>query len=175
MIVATIPKTPGTYTLIITVTQPFRKKIGKLGYHTFPTGSYTYTGSAIGIKSSNLNSRIRHHLNPRKKQHWHIDRLLSSDNTKIAGVIFLETERKLECILTQKLAEINGANKIVNGFGASDCHTGCKAHLHQFNIPQEELIPKIIEQYEICGIPKIFKKGKLQITREQRPTSKILT
>ena len=161
MIVSKIPKKPGIYTLIISVIQPLRRKIGKLGYHTFPKGIYTYTGSAIGVKSSNLKSRVGRHLNARKKKHWHIDYLLSSSNTRICGVIFLETEKKLECELSQKLAEINGVKKIVEGFGASDCHKGCKTHLHQFDVSQEGLTSKIVEQYETLGSAKILQIGKL--------------
>jgi len=156
MIEIRIPKKPGIYTLVIVVTQPFRKKIGKLGYHNFPAGTYTYTGSAIGVKSSNLNSRVGRHLNSRKKKHWHIDYLLSSDRAHIAWVIFLETESKLECKIAQKLFRLNGANSIISGFGSSDCHKGCQSHLHHFNITQEAVASKIIEQYETFGIPKVL-------------------
>lgn len=161
MIETRIPKKPGIYTLVIIVIQPFRKKIGKLGYHNFPMGTYTYTGSAIGVKSSNLYSRIGRHLKSKKKMHWHIDYFLSSDKASIWGIIFLETDSKLECKIAQKLFGINGADSIIKGFGASDCHNGCKSHLYHFNITQEEVALKIIEQYETFGISKILKVGNV--------------
>jgi len=167
MIDTRIPKKPGIYTLVIVVIQPFRKKIGKLGYHNFPTGTYTYTGSAIGVKSSNLNSRVGRHLNPRKKKHWHIDYLLSSDRASIWGIIFLETDSKLECEIAQKLFRINGSNSIVNGFGSSDCHKGCKSHLYHFNITKEEVASKIIERYETFGIPKVLQAGNTELVRKK--------
>ena len=161
MIETRIPKKPGIYTLVIIVIQPFRKKIGKLGYHNFPMGTYTYTGSAIGVKSSNLYSRIGRHLKSKKKMHWHIDYFLSSDKARMWGVVFLETDSKLECKIAQKLFGINGADSIIKGFGASDCHNGCKSHLYHFNITQEEVALKIIEQYETFGISKIIKVGNV--------------
>ena len=158
---STIPKKPGIYTLIITIIHPFRKKVGKLGYHLFPKGVYTYTGSAIGVKTSNLKSRISRHLNPGKK-HWHIDYLLSSDNARIESVVLLKTETKLECTISQTLTNVNGAKILVKGFGSSDCHRGCKAHLLYYNMAHDELATKIIEQYEPFGIPKLLHVGKIQ-------------
>lgn len=153
-----IPKNPGTYTLVIVVIHPFRKKIGKLGDHNFPTGVYTYTGSAIGVKSSNLNSRISRHLHSQKKNHWHIDYLLNSDNTTIEGIVFLETKTKLECKIAQKLSKIKGANSLINGFGSSDCYNRCQSHLHYFNSTQEEIIAKILGKYETFGSPKVLQR-----------------
>lgn len=167
MIEKKIPKKPGIYTLVITVIQPFRKRIGKLGYHNFPTGTYTYTGSAIGKKTSNLNSRLCQHLNSRKKKHWHIDYLLSSDKASIWKIIFLETRSKLECKIAQELFKINGSNIIVSGFGSSDCHKGCKAHLYYFNIAKEEIAIKIIEQYETFGIQKVLQVGEIEFDRKE--------
>ena len=166
MIETRIPKKPGIYTLVITSIQPFRIKIGKLGYHNFPTGTYTYTGSAIGEKSSNLNSRLWRHLNSIKKNHWHIDYLLSSGKANIWGIIFLETRSKLECTIAQELFRINGSSIIVNGFGSSDCRKGCKSHLYYFNITQIEVALKIFEQYKTFGSPKVLKVGEIEFVKK---------
>jgi sugar fermentation stimulation protein A len=165
MIKPRIPKKPGTYTLIIKVIQPFRMKIGKLGCHNFPMGTYTYTGSAIGTKASNLNLRLGRHLKPKKRKHWHIDYFLSSESVSIWGIVFLETDSKLECKIAQKLFRINGCSSLVNGFGSSDCQMGCKSHLYHFNNTQEEVIPKIIEQYETFGIPNILQVENVESVR----------
>ena len=149
-----IPKKPGIYTLVIEVTQPIRRRIGKLGYHNFPKGFYTYTGSAIGLRSANIRARVNRHLESRKKGHWHIDYL--SETASIRAVIYLETYSKIECQITKKLGGLNGANIIVRGFGSSDCHEGCKSHLHYFDTNLEELLVKVVELYETFGLPKIL-------------------
>ena len=47
--------------------------IGKRGTFTFPVGWYTYVGSAFG--AGGLRGRLKHHLSPVKRPHWHIDYL----------------------------------------------------------------------------------------------------
>ena len=150
-----IPKKTGIYTLIFELTQPIKRKIGKLGYYKFPKGLYTYTGSALGSKSSNLSARINRHLTLRKKEHWHIDYLLNSYFADMKVVICLETSTKVECSIAKKIGELSGAKIIVRGFGSSDCKAGCKSHLHFFDIKLEDLITKIDKLYEKFGFPKI--------------------
>jgi Uri superfamily endonuclease len=156
MAVHAFPKKPGVYTLIVEVAQPIRKKIGKLGFHNFPRGFYTYTGSAIGLRSLNLRTRIKRHLALRKKEHWHIDYLLNSEVTRISAVIYIETHSKIECQIARKLRGLNGGNIIVEGFGSSDCHEGCESHLHYFEINFEELSVKVVELYEAFGSPRLL-------------------
>ena len=47
----------------------------------------------------------------------------------------------LECVWSQALLELPGASAPVRGFGASDCHSGCEAHLVFFVQPQDLLKP----------------------------------
>ena len=63
-----------TYQLLITVSAPVRVTVGRLGTFDFPAGDYCYTGSAV----RNIEARIRRHLSPLKKMHWHIDYLLAA-------------------------------------------------------------------------------------------------
>ena len=122
MIKTRIPKNPGIYTLVLKVIQSFRMKVGKLGCHNFPMGTYTYTGSAIGTKSSNLNLRVGRHLNPKKKMHWHIDYLLSQQECTIQNIIKSNID---ECTLNQGTQGI----VLAPGFVATDCKQGCLSHL----------------------------------------------
>ena len=100
-----IPSTPGTYTLIIDVSQPVKTIVGKMGFTNFDSGFYMYTGSAIG-QSVNLRTRINRHLIPRKKNHWHIDYLLNCNNVAIKAVIFVESDQKRECWVVRNLGKI---------------------------------------------------------------------
>jgi Uri superfamily endonuclease len=151
-----IPKKSGTYTLILELSQPIKRKIGKLGYYRFPKGLYTYTGSA-GSKSSNLSARINRHLVLRKKEHWHIDYLLNSYSAGIKVIIYLETCTKVECLIAKKIGGLNGTNIIVRGFGSSDCLAGCMSHLHYLDIKLEDLITRIVKLYEKFGFAKIMR------------------
>jgi chorismate mutase len=42
---------------------------------------------------------------------------------------------------------------------------GCKSHLYHFNNTQEEVIPKIIEQYETFGSPNILQVENVESVR----------
>jgi Uri superfamily endonuclease len=107
-----------TYQLLIEVAEPVRVAVGRLGEFEFPAGLYCYTGSAL----RNFEARVRRHLSPVKKMHWHIDYLLAA-----AGVRIREVRRfgEAECTVNRHTAgEIP-----VPGFGAGDCRAGCGSHL----------------------------------------------
>ena len=107
-----------SYQLYIFLNEDVRVQIGKLGVFSFPKGNYIYTGSA----KRNIEKRIERHLSSNKKLHWHIDYLLENSHTKIV------TTRKtnfFECHLNKNTA----GNKIILGFGSSDCKENCGSHL----------------------------------------------
>jgi Uri superfamily endonuclease len=107
-----------TYQLLIEVAAPVRVTVGRLGEFEFPAGLYCYTGSAL----RNFEARVRRHLSPSKKLHWHIDYLLAAPGVRIREV---RRFREDECPVNQRTAgEIP-----VSGFGASDCRAGCGSHL----------------------------------------------
>ena len=107
-----------TYQLLIEVAAPVRVVIGRLGEFEFFAGLYCYTGSAL----RNFEARIRRHLSPAKKMHWHIDYLLAAPGVRIYEVRrFVEDE----CPVNQRTA----GEPAVPGFGASDCRAGCRSHL----------------------------------------------
>jgi Uri superfamily endonuclease len=107
-----------SYQLIIDVPQSMRLTIGKLGTFDFPAGRYTYTGSA----RRGMEARLRRHLDQDKRLHWHIDYLLAGSGVRIAAV---RRSRAGECMLNQRTR----GTRIVLGFGASDCLSGCGSHL----------------------------------------------
>ena len=94
--------------------------VGRLGEFDFPVGQYVYTGSAL----RNIEARIRRHLSPVKKMHWHIDYLLVAP-----GVSVCEVKRfsECECVVNRQTS----GDITVPGFGASDCRAGCGSHLKQ--------------------------------------------
>ena len=111
-----------SYQLFIRLNQNVKIQIGKLGLFNFPKGTYIYTGSA----KKNIDARITRHLSKDKKLHWHIDYLLTNDQSKIINVIQSELS---ECDLN---ADVKG-KIIAEGFGSSDCRKNCKSHLKYIN------------------------------------------
>ena len=97
---------------------PVRVAVGRLGEFEFPAGLYCYTGSAL----RNFEARIRRHLSPTKKMHWHIDYLLAAPGVRIREV---KRFGEGECPVNRRTA----GGIPVPGFGASDCSAGCGSHL----------------------------------------------
>ena len=107
-----------TYQLLIELPAPVRVRIGRLGEFDFPAGRYIYTGSAL----RNFEARIRRHLSPVKKMHWHVDYLLAASGVRVRE---LARFAEAECAVNQRtMGEI-----LFPGFGASDCRSGCGSHL----------------------------------------------
>ena len=128
------PSLPGTYALILTLAAPAQLTIGKLGVFDLPAGEYVYMGSARG--PGGLRARLRHHLRPAQRPHWHIDYLRT--RAVVSGGVYVVQEEvsaesmPLECAWSQALLALPGASVPVAGFGASDCRCGCEAHLVNF-------------------------------------------
>ena len=118
----TLPSGPGTYILILQLENDKRIQIAKLGQFRFPTGYYAYVGSAFG--PGGLAGRLKHHLHPGKKLHWHIDYFL--DKAEVKDVIFIKGKK--ECKLSKNIKKLS--MKTIEGFGSSDCK--CSSHLFKF-------------------------------------------
>lgn len=95
-----------------------RVAVGRFGIIEFPVGLYCYTGSA----RRNFEARVRRHLSAEKTLRWHIDYLLAAP-----GVTIVEVRRyaEEECRVNQATP----GEVLIPGFGASDCRSGCGAHL----------------------------------------------
>lgn len=118
----------GTYVLLLYLPEDTTLRVGQLGEFDFPAGWYTYVGSAFG--AGGLLGRIKHHLQPPKKPHWHIDYLRQAAEVK---EIWLspDTERR-EVDWVDLMVAIPGAVAPVEGFGASDSTR--ETHLFYFDI-----------------------------------------
>jgi Uri superfamily endonuclease len=68
-----LPVAPGSYILILRADQAATISVGRLGDVPIVPGWYLYTGSALG--TGGLHGRVRHHLRPVTRPHWHIDYL----------------------------------------------------------------------------------------------------
>ncbi|MGF1529551.1 MAG: DUF123 domain-containing protein [Candidatus Competibacterales bacterium] len=67
------PAAPGSYVLILTTQASCQLALGRRGPFALDPGIYLYVGSAFG--PGGLRGRLRHHLRPVVKPHWHIDYL----------------------------------------------------------------------------------------------------
>jgi Uri superfamily endonuclease len=118
----------GTYVLLLQLPADEQLTIGKLGTFDFPAGWYTYVGSAFG--SGGLVSRLKRHMQPVEKPHWHIDYFRQS--ARLAEIwLSPDTERREEEWVDLMLA-IPGAIVVADGFGASD--TDKESHLIYFDV-----------------------------------------
>ena len=111
-------RTPVSYQLVLEVRGPVRCAIGRLGEFEFPAGRYLYTGSA----RRGLEARIARHLRAAKTLRWHVDYLVAAPGVRVTRVL---RSTRDECRLNQA----SRGTVLVPGFGASDCRSGCGAHL----------------------------------------------
>lgn len=109
----------GGYVLILELDAKKNISVGSLEMIQFPAGFYAYLGSALG----GFKSRLNRHITRDKEPRWHIDYLLNK--ARILRILLCDTQRRLECLLSQVLAE--GFSSI-RSFGSSDCR--CKSHLY---------------------------------------------
>jgi Uri superfamily endonuclease len=117
------PPDKGTYILILHLDEPTRLQIGRLGAFDFAPGWYAYVGSAFG--PGGLRGRLKHHLAPVTKPHWHIDYLRAA--APVREVWYSASETRYEHRWADMLLAHPGATVPVPRFGASDCT--CAAHL----------------------------------------------
>jgi Uri superfamily endonuclease len=123
-----IPAIQGTYYLHLKLSAPRKIEVGRFGFFRFEGGHYIYCGSAMG--PGGLGARLSRHLTGNGKQHWHIDWL--RQEAEVVGYGFHAGTSKMECEWSHTLAERLDAVIPVPGFGASDCESGCMAHLIYF-------------------------------------------
>ncbi len=120
---APIPPLPGTYVLVLKLTQDRRIPVGRLGEVPLRAGYYLYVGSARG--PGGLCARLRRHLRRDKPAHWHIDSLRQW--AEPVEVWFVTSSEPHECDWRALLQQAAGLALPLPGFGASDCR--CRSHL----------------------------------------------
>lgn len=131
------PREPGSYLLMLMLPGTAEIRVGRLGRIRFGPGWYAYAGSAMG--PGGLAARLRHHLGPVQKQHWHIDYLRAE--AKVMEIWMAVGPPSREHDWAAALAKSPRAGKCVRGFGCSDCR--CPSHLLFFDHrPDEDLIRK---------------------------------
>jgi len=119
----------GVYTLVIRVEGELTLNVGSLGEVRLKPGFYLYVGSALGRGPFGLRGRVRRHLSKGKKEFWHIDYLLNHPSTSVEAVVASLCSERQECRVLKALLVGLRAEVPVEGFGASDCRSGCPAHL----------------------------------------------
>ncbi len=130
ILLSRIPNSPGTYGLIIRLDSDQTIDIGRLGRFEFRSGTYTYLGSAHG--PGGLRARLNRHIREDKKIHWHIDYLRQV--AELVGIFWTVQPDVSECDWVVEINALPRAEIPVRGFGASDCQSGCPAHLVYFPV-----------------------------------------
>ncbi len=123
---ADLPPQPGTYILLLEMVEDQAVSIGKLGTFNLERGWYAYIGSAFG--SGGLRGRLKHHLTPPARPHWHIDYLRTAATVREVWTVASRTP--YEHVWAERLLALPGATIPISRFGASDCR--CAAHLFRF-------------------------------------------
>jgi Uri superfamily endonuclease len=113
----------GSYSLLFECSSRADIAVGRLGRLRLKHGVYAYVGSALG--SGGVRARVTRHLQPIKRQHWHIDYIRGSMH--LTRVIFAYSQRRLEHAWASALLRLPEGEPAMSGFGASDCR--CASHL----------------------------------------------
>jgi Uri superfamily endonuclease len=117
----------GAYRLYLVLREPIEVCVGALGRFRLARGDYVYLGSA----RRHLRQRVQRHRrlaeSKQGRAHWHLDALLlhpASCLTRVESICGAS-----ECALATEAAARPGSSIPIPGFGASDCRSGCRAHL----------------------------------------------
>lgn len=162
-----LPGSPGEYVLELFLAQPATMQVGRLGEFTFPPGAYLYFGSACG--PGGLRARLTRHMLPVSSHsvHWHIDYLRAVAGLRALGILAgscqEQAAQRLECRWSQALASLPGSLVPVPGFGASDCHLGCPAHLLAIQAPGAAERPVLLDpmlQNYLANAPGMAEAGQ---------------
>ena len=144
LIIPEFSKKIGVYLLLLFNDKNIKITIGSLGVIEFLHGYYIYIGSAFG--KGGLSSRLKRHINIKKKIFWHIDYLLDQKSCLLTNIIELITNDKIECKITNMLLNVNYKFNRVPKFGSSDC--SCESHLlFNENKIEKNQILKFVEAY----------------------------
>ena len=112
----------GTYIIVLHFDRTRIIAVGKLGPVQLKRGYYAYVGSAFG--PGGMKSRLRHHIMPKTRFHWHLDYL----DGILKEIWVSEPGARLEHEWAWSLGETSSGR--VPGFGCSDC--SCDSHLFYF-------------------------------------------
>lgn len=114
--------TKGTYALLFR-SRSATIRVGALGEVVLLVGAVVYVGSAFG--PGGLAGRLRHHLRPVTRPHWHLDHLRPA--LELRGAWVGAGTRRTEHDWARIFAELPSVAIPRKKFGASDCR--CPSHL----------------------------------------------
>ena len=112
----------GAYALILFLPSTVTLQFPRFAATELERGWYVYLGSARG--PGGIRARLRHHFQPQKKKHWHIDHL----TVEAGSLAAMAVQDGDECTLTAGMLTRPEFSAPVPGFGCSDC-THCTSHL----------------------------------------------
>ena len=114
---------PGTYALVFHCAATFQASVGKLGQMEGAKGYWIYVGSACG--PGGLGARLRHHLKPSHRFHWHLDYIKAA--LQPLEIWATTDPEKREHAWASVFWGLRGSSCPMVGFGATDCT--CRSHL----------------------------------------------
>lgn len=121
------PVRGGAYVLHLKVKRTVSLRAGAIGAITLTAGLYVYVGSA----RKSIEARVARHRRlagtKTGKLHWHIDFLLTHPGVELIGQDAFAGYP--ECDIAKRIASLKSVSVPVPRFGASDCRSGCEAHL----------------------------------------------
>lgn len=165
-----IPAAPGTYVLVLHCSENRSIRVGRLGSFRLRPGWYLYVGSAFG--PGGLRARIAHHRRRAERPHWHVDYLRR--HTRLVAVWYC-CGAKCEHDWAAQIGAMPGAEKVLSGFGSSDCE--CETHLCRFeespgpsNDIEKRLVPsarrrlavgrqQLLASMVLMGVNRVVVKG----------------
>lgn len=133
-----LPTSRGVYVLHFFLSRAQMLVIGRAGQQRLPAGHYFYVGSAHG--AGGLRARVGHHLRGDGAPHWHVDYLRAV--AEVREVFYTVTDKSIECVWNQALLQLPLAFIPIPHFGATDCRSGCGAHLVGF--PRRANIDRVL-------------------------------
>ena len=146
-----LPKSPGTYAIVLKLEGARSIRVGRLGDFDFPAGYYLYLGSALG--PGGLAGRLRRHLAQDKREgrpHWHVDYLRQL--ASVRSIWYIRGETRREHDWARFAAKLDGVSTPAPRFGASDCR--CPSHLFHFaTAPDPRPFAQLLEQYHPADPP----------------------
>ncbi len=144
-----VPSLPGAYVVVLRLPQARRLSVGRLGTFLFPRGTYAYLGQAG--RPGGLQARLRRHVLGPRTRRWHVDFLRTYAQPVAWGWRTGPGEPglPLECQWSQALAGLPGVFVPAPGFGASDCPSGCPAHL--LGLPRWPMEPSLEDFLGLTG------------------------
>ena len=120
---------PGAYVLHLTLTRNIQVRIKTLGERELSQGSYLYVGSAKRGMATRCARHGRLADQKAGKIRWHVDHLLVDPRCKLTSIEYFPGAE--ECRISRRIARRKGITAPIPRFGATDCRSGCRAHLYR--------------------------------------------